>query len=43
METIIQAGFDDVAAGTGGPFNPRIPSDMIPEIEKIVQAIRNYH
>ncbi len=43
MEAIIAAGVDDVVAGTGGPFNPRVPSDVATEIKKIVENIRQYH
>jgi dihydrodipicolinate synthase/N-acetylneuraminate lyase len=43
MEAIIVSGVDDVAAGTGGPFNPRVPSEIAAEIAKIVENIRQYH
>ena len=43
LETMIQAGWDDVCAGTGGPFNPRIPESLLPEIEKIVEEVKDFH
>jgi dihydrodipicolinate synthase/N-acetylneuraminate lyase len=43
METLIRAGFDDVCAGTGGLFNPRLPDDLLPTIDAIVAAIKDYH
>lgn len=43
MEAIIASGVDDVAAGTGGPFNPRVPPAVAAEIAKIVENIRAYH
>jgi len=43
MEAIILADFDDVVAGSGGPFNPRVPADVANEIKKIVENIRHYH
>ena len=43
MEAIIQAGFDDVAAGTGGPFNPRVPADIAAKIKQIAADIGEYH
>jgi dihydrodipicolinate synthase/N-acetylneuraminate lyase len=43
METIIRAGFEDVCAGTGGPFNPRLPDDLLPTIDAIVAAVKDYH
>jgi len=43
MESIILSGVDDVVAGTGGPFNPRVPSDVSAQIQKIVDDIIKYH
>lgn len=43
VEAIIASGVDDVAAGTGGPFNPRVPPAVAAEIAKIVENIRAYH
>lgn len=43
MEAIIASGVDDVAAGTGGPFNPRVPFEIAAEIAEIVEHIRHYH
>lgn len=43
MEALIVAGFDDVVAGTGGLFNPRVPTDIADKIQEIVKDIRHYH
>ena len=43
METIIASGVDDVVAGSGGPFNPRVPSDIAEQIKKIADDLRKYH
>lgn len=43
MEAIIIADVDDVVAGTGGPFNPRVPADVADKIKNIVENIRHYH
>lgn len=43
MESIILSGVDDVVAGTGGPFNPRVPADVSQQIQKIIDDIRKYH
>jgi dihydrodipicolinate synthase/N-acetylneuraminate lyase len=43
MEAIIELDTDDVEAGTGGPFNPRVPADVATEIKTIVENIRQYH
>ncbi len=43
VEAILQSGFEDVAAGTGGPFNPRVPAEIANTIAKIVEDIKAYH
>ncbi len=43
MEAINCAGFDDVAGGTGGPFNPRVPSPVAAEIARIMARLAGYH
>ena len=43
MEAIRIGGFDDLAAGSGGPFNPRVPAGIAREIERIVEQIRHFH
>ncbi len=43
MEAINCAGFDDVAGGEGGPFNPRVPADIAAEIARIMARIEGYH
>lgn len=43
MEAIIAGGFEDVVAGTGGVFNPRVPADIGDDIKKIVDDIEHYH
>jgi len=43
MEAIIASGVDDVVAGSGGPFNPRLPDDVKAEIQQIVADIQKYH
>lgn len=43
MEAIIASGVDDVIAGSGGPFNPRVPSDVAEQIKAIVDNIIQYH
>ncbi len=43
VEVMNRSGYADIAGGTGGPFNPRVPDDIIPTIDKIVEAIKSYH
>ena len=43
MEAINCSGFDDVAGGSGGPFNPPVPKEIARRIERIMAAIEHYH
>ena len=43
VEAMILSGFDDIAAGTGGPFNPRVPADIQEQIRRITQDLKRYH
>ncbi len=43
IEAMIQSGFDDVEAGTGAPFNPRVPKDIQIQLRRITQDIKQYH
>ena len=43
MEAINCAGFDDVAGGTGGPFNPPVPPEIAREIQRIMAGLEHYH
>lgn len=43
MEAIHCAGFNDVAGGTGGPFNPRVPAPIAAEIARIMARLAGYH
>ena len=43
MEAINCSGFDDVVGGTGGPFNPPVPTDIACKIERIMASIEHYH
>ncbi|MCY4465399.1 MAG: dihydrodipicolinate synthase family protein [Chloroflexi bacterium] len=43
MEAINCAGFDDVAGGTGGPFNPPVPAHIAAEIARIMARLEGYH
>ena len=43
VEAMILSGFDDIAAGTGGPFNPRVPSDIQEQLSGIAQDLKRYH
>ena len=43
MAAINCAGFDDVAGGEGGPFNPPVPAEIAAEIARIMARIEGYH
>ena len=40
---MILSGFEDIEAGTGGPFNPRVPPDIQNQLRKITNDLKRYH
>lgn len=43
VETMILSGFDDIEAGTGGPFNPRVPPEIHEQLRGITNDLKRYH
>ena len=43
VEAMILSGFDDIEAGTGGPFNPRVPPEIKKQLRRVVQDLKRYH
>jgi len=43
VEAMLLSGFDDIAAGTGGPFNPRVPAEIQTQLRRITQDLKQYH
>ncbi|MCY3772187.1 MAG: dihydrodipicolinate synthase family protein [Gemmatimonadetes bacterium] len=43
IEAMIIGGWEDVAAGEGGPFNPRVPRDIADRVAEAVEPLRDYH
>ena len=43
IEAMILSGFDDIEAGTGGPFNPRVPTEIQAQLRRITQDLKRYH
>lgn len=43
VETMILSSFDDIEAGTGGPFNPRVPPDIQEQLRGITNDLKRYH
>ena len=43
VEAMILSGFDDIVAGTGGPFNPRVPSEIQENLHTVMHKLKRYH
>ncbi len=43
VETMILSGFEDIEAGTGGPFNPRVPQEIQEQLRGITNNLKRYH
>ncbi len=43
VEAMILSGFDDIEGGTGGPFNPRVPTDIQKQVHAAIQNLKKYH
>jgi 4-hydroxy-tetrahydrodipicolinate synthase len=43
VEAMHLSGFDDIAGGEGGPFNPRVPVEVAKEVAAAIGALLEYH
>ena len=43
IEAMIIGGWEDVEAGEGGPFNPRVPRDIAARVAESIEPLREYH
>lgn len=43
VEAMILSGFDDIAGGTGGPFNPRVPPEIAARVKAAIKDLKPYH
>ena len=43
VEAMLLSGFDDIAAGMGGPFNPRVPAEIQAHLREVTQDLKRYH
>ena len=43
VEGMIQSGFDDIDAGEGGPFNPRVPAEVAARIQSAIEKNLDLH
>ena len=43
IEAMNLSGFSDIVGGTGGPFNPRVPSEISAQVQEAIQPLKKYH
>jgi hypothetical protein len=43
VEAMKIGGWDDVEAGEGGPFNPRVPENIAAQVREAVSLLEAYH
>lgn len=43
VEGMILSGFDDIDAGEGGPFNPRVPTDVAKKVKDSIKDLIDLH
>ncbi len=43
VEALNLSGFDDIVGGEGGPFNPRVPADVVAEVRAAIAGLEHYH
>ena len=43
VEAMILSGFDDIDGGEGGPFNPRVPAEVLPRVKDALEGILDLH
>ncbi len=43
VEAMHLSGFEDIEGGEGGPFNPRVPSEVAGEVSAAIRPILHYH
>jgi len=43
VDAMILSGFDDIVAGEGGPFNPRVPSEIQEHLRTVMHKLKPYH
>lgn len=43
VEAMILSEFEDIEAGTGGPFNPRVPPEINKEVRTAIKNLKSYH
>ena len=43
VEAMHLSGFEDIAGGDGGPFNPRVPPDIRARVAEAIRGLEQYH
>ena len=43
IEAMNLSGFSDIVGGTGGPFNPRVPSEISAQVQEAIKPLKKYH
>jgi len=43
VEGMILSGFDDIDAGEGGPFNPRVPEAVAQRVKEAISSVMDLH
>ena len=43
VEAMLLGGFSDIVGGTGGPFNPRVPSEIQEQVRAATRNLKKYH
>ena len=43
VEAMLLSGFSDIVGGSGGPFNPRVPSEIQEQVRAATRNLKNYH
>ena len=43
VEAMLLGGFEDIVAGSGGPFNPRVPSEIRERLRGVTENLKRYH
>jgi dihydrodipicolinate synthase/N-acetylneuraminate lyase len=43
VEAMNASGFDDIVGGTGGPFNPPVPSEIAEAVREAIKNLKQYH
>jgi dihydrodipicolinate synthase/N-acetylneuraminate lyase len=43
VEAMHLSGYADIVGGEGGPFNPRVPMEVVEEVKAAIAPLSDYH